>query len=144
MSLPKMHVRVVLADHSKEFLLHENMAKLCRNIWGCMRYRPGPFRSGCTTCCNPDLLSLCLLCPFASVISRIATSFHARYRLQLLQALITLTAFNSSSLRLRFIFLSLASLMISLSFFFSLAFLVIAFLLLPWVRFLSATSPPMG
>jgi|WetSurMetagenome_2_1015567.scaffolds.fasta_scaffold90763_3 hypothetical protein len=43
------------------------------------------------------------------------------YRLNL-QALITLTAFSSSSLRLRFIFLSLASLMASLSSFLILLF----------------------
>ena len=43
-------------------------------------------------------------------------------RLQLLQALMTLVAFNSSSLRLRFIFLSLASLMTSLSSFLALPF----------------------
>jgi hypothetical protein len=44
------------------------------------------------------------------------------YRLQLLQALMALAAFNSSSLRLRFIFLSLASLMTSLSSFLALPF----------------------
>jgi hypothetical protein len=44
------------------------------------------------------------------------------YRLNL-QALITLTAFSSSSLRLRFIFLSLASLIISLYSFLALPFL---------------------
>ena len=48
------------------------------------------------------------------------------YRLNL-QALMTLTAFSSSSLRLSFIFLSLASLMISLSFFLALPFLSLLF-----------------